>query len=202
MRKLIVIEFISLDGVIQAPGDPNEDPEGFAHGGWARPFFADHGRYMSSAYRAAGTFLFGRKTYQIFAGYWPTVSAEGDDIAHALNTLPKYVVSSTLTGPDWQPTIVLRGPVAEEVDDLKRQPGKQILVVGSSELVRTLFEHDLVDEYELWVHPIVLGSGKRLFSERSVPAELRLVDSRVTAAGVVILTYRPAPLRALARCTS
>jgi dihydrofolate reductase len=202
MRKLIVIEFISLDGVVQAPGDPNEDPEGFAHGGWTRPFVADHGRYMSSAYRAAGALLFGRKTYQIFAGYWPTVTAEDDDIAHALNTLPKYVVSTTLTEAVWQPTIVLHGPVADEVDDLKQQPGKQIVVVGSSELVRTLFDHDLVDEYELWVHPIVLGGGKRLFPERSVPADLRLVDSRVTASGVVILTYRPALPRAFAPCAN
>lgn len=190
MRRIVVIEYLSLDGVIQAPGDAGEDPEGFSHGGWTRPFFDDHRRYIPDAFRAAGGFLFGRITYEIFARYWPTVTAEDDDIARALNTLPKYVASTTLTDPGWQPTTVL-GDVAEEVSTLKHLPGKDIVVVGSADLAQTLMRHHLVDEYQLWIHPVVLGSGKRLFRGSAAPAPMRLVDTRTTAQGVVILTCEP-----------
>lgn len=191
MRRIVVVEYVSLDGVIQAPGDPDEDPEGFNHGGWTRPFFDDHRRYMSDAFRAAGAFLFGRRTYEIFARYWPTVTAEDDDIARALNTLPKYVASRTLTDPPWQPTTVLSGELTEEVARLKHLPGKDVVLVGSAGVAQTLVLHDLIDEYQLWIHPIVLGSGKRLFRGSHSPAPLRLVDSRTTAQGLVILTYEP-----------
>ena len=188
MSRVVGLEYVSLDGVIQAPGDPHEDPEGFSHGGWTRPFFDDHRRYIGDAFRAAGAFLFGRITYEIFARYWPTVTAEDDDIARALNTLPKYVASRTLTDPPWRPTTVLSGELTEEVARLKHLPGKDVVVVGSGELAQTLIGHDLVDQYQLWIHPIVLGSGKRLFRGLETPAPMRLVDSRTTAQGLVILT--------------
>ncbi len=191
MRKVVVVEYMSLDGVVQAPGDPTEDPEGFEHGGWTRPFFGDHRRYIAEAFRGAGAFLLGRVTYEIFAAYWPTVSAEGDDIAWALNHLPKYVASTTLGEARWPGTTVLSGDVAEDVAKLKDGAGKDIVVVGSAELAQTLMHHDLVDEYQLWLHPIVLGSGKRLFRERVAAMPMRLVDARTTAAGLVILTYQP-----------
>lgn len=191
MRRVVVVEYVSLDGVMQAPGHPDEDPEGFSHGGWTRPFFDDHRRHIPHAFRAAGAFLFGRRTYEIFARYWPTVTAEDDDIASALNALPKYVASRTLTDPAWQPTTVLSGDVVEEVARLKHLSGKDLVVVGSAALAQTLTRHHLVDEYQLWIHPIVLGSGKRLFAGSDTPAPMRLVDSRTTAQGLVILTCEP-----------
>ena len=153
---------------------------------------SDHRRYIVEPYRAAGAVLLGRVTYEIFAAYWPTVTDESDEIAHALNTLPKYVASTTLADADWSGTTVLNSDVAEEVARLKEKPGKDILVVGSSQLAQTLMEHDLVDEYQLWLHPIVLGSGKRLFRDQSSTKRLRLVDSKTTVSGLVILTYETA----------
>jgi dihydrofolate reductase len=190
MRKLITTQFISLDGVTQAPGNPSEDPDGFAHGGWTRPYFADHRRYMPALFHNAGGFVFGRRTYDIFASYWPTVTNSDDEIARALNTTPKYVASQTLTSPAWQPTTVLTGDAADEIATLKRQADKDLVLVGSSQLAHTLIAHQLVDEYQLWVHPVVLGSGKRLFPQQDRTLQLALVDSQTTAAGVVILTYR------------
>src|SRR5262245_3983140 len=193
MRDLVVIEYISLDGVIQAPGHAGEDPEGgFEHGGWTGPFMPEHRRYLSESYQGAGAFLLGRLTYQIFAAYWPTVTDENDDIARALNNLPKYVVSTTLTEASWKGTTVIKSDVAASVAKLKQQLGKPIFVVGSSQLAQTLVQHNLVDEYQLWVHPIVLGSGKRLFREGSPTTTLKLVDSKTTTSGLVILTYEPA----------
>jgi dihydrofolate reductase len=190
MRKLIAVEFVSLDGVIQAPGHTGEDQEGgFEHGGWTRPFFEDHGRYNLETYQAAGAFLFGRVTYEIFAAYWPTVTDENNQIARALNSLPKYVVSARLNEAQWAGTTVIEGDVAAEVSTLKTQPGKSILVIGSSELAQTLMQHDLIDEYQLWVHPVVLGKGKRLFRDEGFTATLKLVNSRTTSHGLVILTY-------------
>ncbi len=191
MSRVVVVEYVSLDGVIQAPGHAGEDPVGFDHGGWTRPFFAEHRRYMADVFGRAGGFLFGRVTYEIFAAYWPTVTADDDDIAGALNRLPKYVASTTLGEAEWAGTTVLHGGVAEEVAKLKAAPGKDLVVVGSSEVAQTLMAHDLVDEYQLWVHPIVLGSGKRLFGERCQTTPMQLVDARTTARGLVILTYIP-----------
>ncbi len=193
MRRVVVVEYVSLDGVIQAPGHPGEDPEGgFDHGGWTGPFMDDHRRYLSEEFRAAGAFLLGRVTYEIFAAYWPTVTDEEDDIARALNSLPKYVVSTTLNEVGWDGTAVIKSDVAEEVAKLKEQPGRDILVVGSSGLAQTLMQQGLVDEYRLWVHPIVLGSGKRLFREGGPTTTLRLVNTKTASSGLVILTYEPA----------
>ena len=188
----MVVEYVSLDGVIQAPGHPGEDPEGgFEHGGWTGPFIAEHRRYLSEQFQAAGAFLLGRLTYEIFAAYWPTVTDEDDDIANALNSLPKYVASTTLKEAQWDGTTLIKSDVAEEVGKLKEQPGRDILVVGSSGLAQTLIKHDLVDEYRLWLHPVVLGSGKRLFREGVPKTTLRLVDTKTTSSGLVILTYEP-----------
>ncbi len=193
MRRVVVVEYVSVDGVIQAPGHSGEDPEGgFDHGGWTGPFMAEHRRYLSEAFPAAGAFLLGRLTYEIFAAYWPTVTDEEDEIASALNSLPKYVASTTLNELEWDGTTVIKSDVAGEVAKLKEQPGRDILVVGSSGLAQTLMQHNLVDEYRLWVHPIVLGSGKRLFREGVPATTLRLVDTKTTSSGLVILTYQSA----------
>ncbi len=193
MRKVVVVEYVSVDGVIQAPGHPGEDLEGgFEHGGWTGPFMNDHRRYLSEEFQAAGAFLLGRRTYEIFAAYWPMVTDEEDEIARALNSLPKYVASTTLDDAKWEGTTVIKSDVAEEVAKLKEQPGRDMLVVGSSGLAQTLMRHNLVDEYRLWVHPIVLGSGKRLFREGVPATTLRLVDTKTTSSGLVILTYQSA----------
>ena len=191
MRKLIVIEYVSLDGVIQGPGHAGEDTDGeFAAGGWTQPLMPDHRRYNTESFPNAGAFLLGRKTYEIWKEYWPSVTDEDDLIAHALNTQPKYVASTTLKKADWKGTTIIRD-VPTEVPKLKSQPGKPIFVMGSSGLARTLMEHGLVDEYQLWMHPVVLGGGKRLFGDGSPHTTMRLVDSRTSAGGLVILTYEP-----------
>lgn len=191
MSKVVVIEFVSLDGVIQAPGNPTEDPEGFEHGGWSVPWFPDHGRHMVEAYAATDAFLLGRKTYEIFADYWPTVTDESDDIAVALNTRPKYVASTTLTEAEatWYNTTVIADDLAGRVAELRQQPGKGIAVIGSSVVAHHLFEHDLVDEYQLWVHPIVLGVGKKLFADGGPVRTFKHVDTATTGQGLVLLTY-------------
>jgi dihydrofolate reductase len=189
MRKLIVTEYVSLDGVIQAPGHAGEDPEGgFLHGGWTGALMLDHRRYNTELFQTAGAFLLGRRTYEIFSAYWPTVHDESDEIARALNTLPKYVASRTLETASWAGTTVIRD-VGREVAELKQQPGKPILALGSSQLVQTLVDHDLVDEYQLWQHPVVLGEGKKLFRGNGPRLDLTLLDSRTTGNGLVILTY-------------
>jgi dihydrofolate reductase len=189
-RSLVVAEYVSLDGVIQAPGHAGEDRDsGFAHGGWTGGFMAEHRRHNSQLFPAAGAFLLGRRTYEIFAAYWPTVTDESDRIADALNSRPKYVVSATLGEAAWPGTTVLTSDVPGQVAKLKQEPGGPVVVLGSSTLVPTLAAHDLVDEYQLWLHPVVLGSGKRLFSGGGERADLRLVDSTTTGSGLVILTY-------------
>ena len=193
MRKLVVIEFLSLDGVMQAPGDPDEDREGgFRHGGWQRQYFdavlaADAAEGMA----ATDAHLFGRKTYEKMASFWPT-APEDDPFAIHLNNVAKYVVSTTLRSADWRNTTVLSGDAATEVAALKTQPGGNIAVLGSGALVKTLMAADLVDEYNLTVSPIVLGSGKRLFGSADEVRKLDLVDSKPTSSGSLILTYRPA----------
>jgi dihydrofolate reductase len=151
---------------------------------------ADHQRYNTESFQTAGAFLMGRLTYEIWAKFWPSVTDESDQIAHALNHLPKYVASTTLDKADWEATTVIRD-VPTEVVKLKSQPGKPIFVMGSSRLAQTLMEHKLVDEYQLWLHPVVLGSGKRLFREGGPRAEMKLIDSRTSADGLVILSYQP-----------
>ena len=193
MRMLRVIEFLSLDGVIQAPGATDEDTEGgFRHGGWQRPYFDDVlGATAAEGMAETDAYLFGRKTYEKMAAYWPT-APEDDPYGRHMNSTPKYVASRTLQDVEWQNSTLITGDVSEEVARLKQQPGKNIAVLGSGDLVQTLLEHDLVDEFFLAVYPLVLGSGKRLFREYDQARKLRLVDSKPTSTGGVILTYRPA----------
>jgi dihydrofolate reductase len=191
MRKLFVTEFLTLDGVMQAPGDANEDRSGgFEHGGWQLAYFDEvFGEVVLEGLAATGGFLLGRRTYEIFAAHWPNQPAE-DPLAAPFNELPKYVVSTTLTPPlAWQNSILIQGDVASEISRLKDEPGKEIQVIGSGELVQALIRHDLVDEFRLMIHPIVLGTGKRLFREASVPTRMRLIDSKMSGTGVLIVTY-------------
>jgi dihydrofolate reductase len=193
-RRVVVVEYVSLDGVVQAPGHGEEDSDGgFPHGGWTGPFMADHRHYMQAVLCTAGAVLLGRRTYEIFAGYWPTVTDPGDEIARALNDLPRYVASTTLTDPRWAGTTVLTGDVAAAVAELKASPGKDLLVIGSSGLAGTLTRHDLVDEYQLWWHPVVLGGGKRLFPDGSPHRTMHLIDAISAASGLVICRYRAGP---------
>jgi dihydrofolate reductase len=190
MRRLAAIEYVSLDGVMQAPGHRGEDPDGgFGHGGWTSPSMAEHRRYLSESFQTVDAFLLGRITYEIFAAVWPTITDKNDQIAHALNTRPKYVASTTLTDPTWQGTSLLSADVARDVTKLKAQPGNRIALIGSSGLAHHLIRHDLIDEYELYVHPVVLGRGKRLFPDDGPASTLRVVDSTTTGSGLVILTY-------------
>jgi len=192
MRKLTVSEFLSLDGVMQAPGGDIEDTEGgFRHGGWQMRYFDDAaGELVFAAMAETGAFLLGRKTYEIFASYWP-LQPDDDPFAKVLNGLPKYVASTTLSEPlAWQNSTLLHSDVAKAVAELKDGEGGTIVVLGSGELVRTLFENDLVDEFSLMINPLVLGSGKRLFGEGEKKL-LRLVDSKTSTTGVLMTTYAP-----------
>lgn len=191
MRKLTMTAFLTLDGVMQAPGGPDEDRSGaFDHGGWVVPHAdEDLGRIMVAWVEKADGFLLGRKTYEIFAAHWPLVTDPADPLARALNTLPKYVASGTLEKATWNNSTVIKGNVAQEVEKLKRQPGKELQVHGSGDLAQTLINRDLIDEYLLWFFPVVLGKGKRLFGAGSVPTALKLRDTRTTSAGVVVHTY-------------
>jgi len=193
MKKIIVGTFLTLDGIMQAPGDSKEDKEGgFTHGGWQMPYFdTDAGSIMDKTIAATDALLLGRVTYQIFAAYWPHAPAD-DSIAQRFNSIPKYVVSTTLNKVEWNNSTLIKRNVPEEVAKLKLQPGSGFIsVTGSGKLAQTLMKHDLVDEYVLWIHPLVLGSGKRLFVEGSNPFNLKLVDTKMTKSGVAILTYRP-----------
>jgi dihydrofolate reductase len=193
MRKLVVIEFLSLDGVMQAPGSPEEDTEGgFRHGGWVGPFFDDVlGAASVEGMAATDAHLFGRKTYEIMTAFWPTAPADDPYAAH-LNSVTKYVASRTLERVEWQNSTLIQGDVAQAVAGLKAQPGGNIAVLGSGDLVQTLIEHDLVDEYSLTVFPIVLGGGKRLFRDSGRTRALRLLASTPTSTGGLMLTYAPA----------
>jgi dihydrofolate reductase len=192
MARIVVSEFLTLDGVMQAPGGKDEDPSGgFEHGGWQGPFFDDAGgRAVEQTMSTADALLLGRRTYDIFAAYWPTTTHEP---AEQLNSMPKYVVSTTLEEPlAWNNSTLIKGDVPSELAKLKELPGRDVLVFGSGDLAQTLMEHDLIDEYRLMVHPIVLGSGKRLFREGNPRTTLQLVDAETTGTGTQILTFRPA----------
>lgn len=195
MRKVIVSEWMTLNGVVQSPSGPGEDPSGgFEHGGWHMPF-ADETfmKWVVGTVTSAGAYLFGRRTYEIFAAHWPNASAEEQVLAVPLGTRPKYLASATLTEPlGWQNSTLLQGDVAQAVAALKREEGGDLLVVGSTELVRTLIEHDLVDEFRLIIDPVIVGGGKRLFDDDGALRRLRLVDSQVTGTGAIIATYAPA----------
>ncbi len=190
MRELIVAEFITLDGVIQAPGGADEDTEGgFTHGGWTLPYWHDEiGTHFFQAMSQADALLLGRKTWQIHGGAFEPM--EGDPFADTMNNIHKYVVSTTLKSSSaWRNSTLIRENVVDTVRQLKQQPGKNILVDGSSVLIRTLAQHDLVDEYSLHVYPIVLGGGKRLYSEGK-RLDLTLVEASPLPTGVVFMRYR------------
>ena len=193
MRKIIVSEFLTLDGVMQAPGSPDEDRSGgFKHGGWQLPNFDEIGaKAIIEGLTEAGGFVLGRKTYEIFAAYWPTAPAEEQAFAEPLNNLPKFVASKTMREPlAWNNSTLIAGDVAKEVAKLKRQSGNDLRVIGSGELVQTLMKHDLVDEYDLMIHPLILGSGKHLFREGGSKQTLMLLDFKTTSKGVTILKYK------------
>lgn len=191
MRNLVVGEFLTVDGVMQAPGLPDEDTEGgFEHGGWQRPYFDEiFAEVVSEGIATSDALLLGRKTYEIFAAYWPTATEEGE-FADMMNSIPKYVASRTLDEVEWQNSTLLEGDVPRAVAVLKDQPGGDIRVIGSGELVQTLMAYDLVDEYHLGIHPLILGNGKRLFREDGERANLQLEDSTTTGTGVVMLQFR------------
>jgi dihydrofolate reductase len=190
MRQLIVIEFVSLDGVIQAPGRPEEDTSGgFAHGGWARPY-ADpvQSAVVKQQMSLPFDLVLGRRTFDIWASYWPQ---HADDWP-GVQTATKYVASNTLTSHAWQPSVFLSGDVAQKVVDLKQRPGPDLHVYGSANLVQALLAHDLVDALWLRIHPITLGRGKRLFAGGSIPAAFKVTESHVTSTGVVLVSYERA----------
>jgi len=194
MAKLTVTTFVTLDGVMQAPGGREEDTSGgFEQGGWVMPLWDDAiDAFVAEVFGRAEAFLLGRRTYEIFAGYWPRVTDASDRIASALNTLPKYVASRTLESADWEGSALIRD-VPTEVAAVKERLGEgELQVHGSGDLIQSLLEHDLVDEFNVLTFPVVLGTGKRLFAEGAAPAGLRLAGSRATGTGVVLSTYEAA----------
>ena len=190
--RLTMQTFLTLDGVMQAPGGPDEDRSGgFEYGGWSFPHGDDDfGAAIVSWFDHADAFLLGRKTYDIFSGYWPQHDDPADPVASKLNRLPKHVASTTRTSFDWHNTHHI-SDVVSEVTQLKEQPGDELQVHGSGDLAQTLIEHDLIDEYRLFFFPVHLGSGKKLFPDGARPAGLRLLSSSTTSAGVIIAAYAP-----------
>jgi dihydrofolate reductase len=191
--RLTLHTFLTLDGVMQAPGGPDEDRDGgFEHGGWSFPYGdEDFGAAIGGWFDRAGAFLLGRKTYQIFAGYWPQVTDPDDPVASRLNALPKYVASTTLDSVSWAHSALLGGDAIAEIAKLKERPGGELQVHGSGDLAQALIEHDLVDEYRLLFFPVHLGSGKKLFRDGARAAALRILSSSVTSTGVIIASYEP-----------
>jgi dihydrofolate reductase len=180
MRKIVATEYVTLDGVMHEPGE------------WSGPFFNDEAvKFKHDELFASDALLLGRVTYEGFAKAWPTMTGTGD-FGERMNGMPKYVVSTTLTNPEWNNSHVIRANVVEEISKLKQEPGQDILLAGSGVLLHTLMENDLVDEYRLMLHPIVLGSGKRLFQDENQTKTLKLVETKPFASGIVVLTYRPA----------
>jgi dihydrofolate reductase len=194
MRKVVVGTFLSLDGVMQAPGGPDEDRDGgFEHGGWLVPYFDEKlGKVMDEWVDRAGGFLLGRRTYEIFAASWPNSSDPDDRVAAALNQRPKYVASRTLDKVDWHNSTLLKGDVVEGVRKLKAQEGNEIQVHGSSNLLQTLLKHDLVDTLRIWQFPVVIGTGKRLFGAGAIPSAFKLVETQVSTTGAVLHVYERA----------
>jgi dihydrofolate reductase len=190
MRKIIVLSFVTLDGVMQAPGGPEEDTSGdFKYGGWTVPYFdeflgTEMGKQMSGEY----DLLLGRKTFEIFAGYWPHHENDWPGI----NSKTKYVASNTMAEHEWDNTVFLKGNAAEEIKKLKEQEGPDLQVHGSGELMQTLLKYDLVDEFWLKIFPVTLGRGKRLFGQGTVPAAFTLVESKTSPMGVIIASFKRA----------
>ena len=191
--KLTTITNVSVDGVMQGLGGPNEDRRGgFERGGWALPLFDNEAAtFVNQVFQRADAFLFGRLTYEIFAGYWGAIADSANPIAAALNTRPKYVASTTLRDPQWADTTVLSGDVAAAIGELKAKPAGELQVHGSGSLVRWLFDNQLVDEITLLTYPVVIGQGARLFPDTGPDTALDLVDWRATPRGVMIQVYRP-----------
>jgi dihydrofolate reductase len=190
MRKVIVLEFITLDGVIQAGGGPEEDTSGgFAYGGWEVPYGDDVvGATITKQMNMPFDLLLGRKTFEIWAPFWP----QHADMWPSVNTATKYVASNTMTSSEWQPSVFLSGDIAEKVGKLKQQQGPDLHVYGSANLVQTLMKHDLVDEFWLKIYPLTLGSGKRLFVDGTIPAAFKVTESTVSPNGIIIVNYERA----------
>ncbi len=188
MRKIIVSEYVTLDGVMEDPGGGEKSE----HGGWSFQFWNEEAaKYKFNELFASDALLLGRVTYQGFAKAWPSMKDEAG-FADRMNSIPKYVVSTTLEKVEWNNSTLIKGNIAEEVAKLKQQPGQDILVAGIAELVHTLMQDDLIDEYRLMIHPVVLGGGKRLFREGTDKKALRLTDTRTFSSGIVVLSYQPA----------
>lgn len=190
MRKVIVLEHISLDGVIQAPGGPDEDTSGgFAYGGWLASYSdAALGTALRKQMNMPFDLLLGRTTFEIWEPYWP----QHVDVWPNVNTATKYVASNTRTASEWQPSVFLSGDIVEKVAKIKGQPGPELHVWGSGNLIQTLIKHDLIDAFWLMVYPMTLGSGKRLFAEGTIPAAFKVTESTVTSKGVIIVNYERA----------
>ena len=190
MRKLIVLEHISLDGVIQAPGGPEEDTgDGFAYGGWAAPYDDDIlGAALQKQMNMPFDLLLGRKTFDIWASFWP----QHADVWPGVNTATKYVASNTMTSSAWQPSVFLNGDVAKKVAELKQEEGRDLHIWGSGNLLQTLMKNDLVDNFWLMIYPITLGQGKRLFAEGTIPAAFKVTESLVGSTGVILVNYERA----------
>lgn len=190
MRKIIVLSFITLDGVMQAPGGPTEDASGnFTYGGWTVPYFDDFlGKVMTEQMERPFDLLLGRKTFEIFASYWPDHPEEGPGI----NKATKYVVSNTLNEHDWEKSVFLNGNVVDKIKKLKLEDGPELQVHGSGNLIQTLLKHDLVDEFWLKIFPVTLGMGKRLFDKGTTPASYTLAESKSAPSGVIIATFKRA----------
>jgi dihydrofolate reductase len=192
MRKLIANEWMTLDGVVQAPAYADEDTTGgFEHGGWHTRYFDDFSmRWVIENVSGAGGFLLGRGTYEMFAAHWPNASEEEQVLAEPLNALPKYVAATTLTEPlEWENSTLLRGDLRDAVNALKTEDGRDLHVIGSPGLVQSLLEHGLLDELQLMIDPLVVGGGKHLFRDDGGLRRLRLVDSSVTTTGAIVATY-------------
>jgi dihydrofolate reductase len=189
MRKLVVLSFITLDGVMQAPGGPEEDPTGgFKYGGWVAGYWDDFmGRVLDEQMSKSFDLLLGRRTYEIFAAHWPYI--KNDPIADKFNAAQKYVVSTTMEKPDWIKSTLITGNVVQQITGLKEQGGPELQVYGSSNLIQTLLKHDLVDELWLKIFPITLGRGKRLFAEGTIPAGFKLLNSGSSPSGVIVASY-------------
>jgi len=194
MRKIIVLTFVTMDGIMQAPGGPTEDPSGgFTYGGWLVPYFDDFlGNIMGEQMNRPFDLLLGRKTFEIFASYWPQHVDEGPGI----NKATKYVASNTLTSHEWRKSVFLKGNVADEIKKLKQQDGPELQVHGSGNLIQTLLKYDLIDEFWLKIFPITLGTGKRLFADGSIPAAFKVTEGKVTPSGIFMVNYeRAGPIK-------
>jgi dihydrofolate reductase len=194
MRQVVVQAWMTLDAVVQAPGEPEEDTTGgFQHGGWSLPYFEELSmKWTVENLNAADGFLLGRRTYEGFASHWPHASPEERPLAEPLNTKPKYVASTTLTEPlEWENSSLLKGDVADAVTKLKQEDGNYLLAIGSTRLVQTLVERDLVDEFRLMIDPVMVGGGKRLLPEGGALRKMELLDSQVTSSGAILATYAP-----------